>query len=175
MNSKYLLIIGAAPNVGEDIARFFDMREARNGVDFMLIGFDSVELVSEWCKYFATYHPSEIQMSKERRHKYGGNTDFMVISHQQHEGLVNMILPLVGPSGSSAMLGTLAGLQMGYEKIILCGCPLNGKNLKGDNYVSFRQGWEDKKNKKAVLGKVKSMSGWTAELLGAPTEEWLDE
>jgi hypothetical protein len=150
------------------------MREARNGVDFMLIGYDSVELVSEWCKYFATYHPSEIQMSKERRHKYGGNTDFMVISHQQHEGLVNMILPLVGPSGSSAMLGVQAGLQKGYERIILCGCPLSGGNDKGDKYESFRPGWEDQKNRKMVMGKVKSMSGWTAEFLGMPTEAWLN-
>jgi hypothetical protein len=174
MNSKVLLIIGAAPCTGEDIMRFFDIKEARNGVDYMLIGYDSVELVSEWCKYFATYHPNEIQMSKDRRHKYGGNTDFLVISHQQHQGEVDMIVPIVGPSGSSAMLGALAGLQLGYSRITLCGCPLNGSNTKGDNYETFRQGFEYAGNKKQIMGKVKSLSGWTADFLGTPTEEWLD-
>lgn len=174
MNSKVLLIIGAAPGVGDDIVRAFDMGVGRGQVDYMLIGYDAVENVSDKCLYFATYHPNEIQMSKDRRHRYGGNTDFMVISHQQHEGEVNMIVPIVGPSGSSAMLGCLAGLQLGYDKIVLCGCPLNGNNGKGFNYETFRQGFEYEGNRKQIMGKVKSMSGWTAEYLGSPTEEWLD-
>jgi hypothetical protein len=133
-----------------------------------------VEKVSAKCLYFATYHPPDILPAKERRQRYGGNTDFEVISHQQFEGLVDRIIPLAGPSGSSAMLGVQAGLQKGYERIILCGCPLSGGNDKGDKYESFRPGWEDQKNRKMVMGKVKSMSGWTAEFLGMPTEEWLN-
>jgi len=177
MNSKagrIILIIGSAPGVGEDIARLFDMGIGRDRVDYMLIGYDSVENVSEKCLYFATYHPCEIRMSKERRYNYGGNTDFLVIAHQQYEGKVGMIVPIVGPSGSSAMLGCLAAIQIGYERIVLCGCPLNGSNDKGNSYEVFRQGFEYEGNRKQIRGKVKSMSGWTADFLGTPTEEWLN-
>jgi len=177
MNSKagrILLVIGSAPGIGEDIARFFDMGVGRDRVDYMLIGFDAVENVSAHCLYFATYHPDEIQRSKERRHRYGGNTDFLVISHQQQAGDVEMVVPIIGPSGSSAMLGCLAAIQIGYERIVLCGCPLHGTNDKGSSYEGFRQGFEYEGNRKQIMGKVKSMSGWTAEFLGDPTEEWLN-
>ena len=174
MNNSILLVIGAAPCTGDDLVRFFDMMQDRSRVDYMLIGLDSVEMVSEPCKYFATYHPAEIGMAKERRHKYGGNTDYKVIAHHQHQAEVDLIVPIVGPSGSSSMLGCLAGLREGYNKIVMCGCPLDGTNTKGDRYESFRAGWQWPKNSKQVMGNVKSMSGWTAEFLGSPTEEWLD-
>ena len=86
--------------------------------------------------------------------------------------------------GSSAMFATLAGLALGYEKIVLAGCPMD---MNGHFY------WPDKK--KETLGpiwlgvdfmawidfreqqeaqRVRSMSGYTAKLLGEATEGWLN-
>jgi hypothetical protein len=70
-------------------------------------------------------------------------------------------------SGSSALLGALAALKIGYRRIILCGCPLDEKK-----YQPFQIGWIAKE--KVVKGKVFSMSGWTKELLGAPGAEWME-
>lgn len=171
---KILVIVGSAPCVGDDIAAFtsaFGLQPS--AYDLMLIGFDSVDKCLFPAKYFATYHPTEIQMSQERRAKAGGNTNWTIISHQQHEGLVNIIIPLVGvPSGSSALLGVHAGIQEEYKKIIVCGCPLTGKNDKGNDYEVFRKGWEAKLSE--IKDYVRSMSGWTKELVGAPTAEWLN-
>lgn len=177
ITNKILLVVGSAPCVGSDIYSALSLPTApcvpvSASMDFILIGLDSVDKCLWPAKYFATYHPAEIQQSKERRAKAGGNTDWVVISHQQKDGLVDIIIPLVGtPSGSSALLGIHAGIAEGYKKIVVCGCPLTGKNDKGSSYEVFRAGWTAKLAE--IKDKVRSMSGWTRELLGAPTEEWL--
>jgi hypothetical protein len=61
---------------------------------------------------------------------------------------------------------------MGYEKIIVCGCPLIGKNDKDYDYANFQKGWTAKFNE--IKHKARSMSGWTKDLLGAPTKEWIE-
>jgi hypothetical protein len=145
----------------------------------MIIGLDAVDKYSFDAKYFATYHPSDIEPAMERRKKYGGNINFeKIIAHQQHHNnatgrdLVDLIIPCEPPTGSSALLGVLAGIRMGYEKIIVCGCPLIGSNDKAYDYAKFQPGWTAKLNE--IKGVTRSMSGWTRELLGAPTKEWLE-
>jgi hypothetical protein len=66
---------------------------------------------------------------------------------------------------------------MGYKKIILCGCPMQGSNLtapKKAQYNCFQEGWL-LFAKKMFEDKVRSMSGWTKDFLGYPTKEWLNE
>jgi hypothetical protein len=165
-----LIITGAAPCILDDLtALAMDDSQA----DFMAIGLDAVDKYSWPIKYMATYHPVEIPEIKARRESIGGNTDYIVISHEPKPG-VDIIEPLLGGecSGSSALMGAQAAIKLGYRRIVLCGCPMTGKSVKNDNYETFRAGWEQKK--KFLNGRVRSMSGWTKELLGAPTEEWLN-
>ena len=65
------------------------------------------------------------------------------------------------------MLGIEVAIGLGYEKIIITGCP-----LMDQKYIQFQEGW--RKRFIIIKDKVRSMSGWTRDLLGAPTEEWLD-
>jgi hypothetical protein len=136
----------------------------------MAIGLDAVDKYTWPIKYVATYHPDEIPEIRKRRELFGGNTDYLMISQAPGPGvdIVELYRP---PSGSSALLGALAGLRMGYGRIILCGCPMTGVNVAGGKYDSFQEGW--KALEKELAGRVRSMSGWTREFLGAPTEEWL--
>ena len=190
---KILIVIGAAPCVREDIADFLSLRggsqtpwqsldPAYAGLNWMAIGLDAVNIVQYPIQYFASYHPYEIEEAKERRAKTGGNTDYMIISHVNEEvnGLgeiikydVNLTIPIEPPSGSSALLGVLAGIKLGYEKIIVCGCPLTGKNTTGYDYAEFRVGWTAKLSE--IKAFTRSMSGWTKELLGEPTIQWLED
>ncbi len=81
--------------------------------------------------------------------------------------------------GSSGMLGAFVALTMA-ERVVLCGVPIdptmphfaftNGKPWE-DAY-KFQRHWID--NRIDLQDRVKSMSGFTRELLGAPTREWLD-
>ena len=188
MNNKILIIIGAAPCVIEDTneiqkitgVSFFSGEQKE--FDFMAIGLDAITIETLHLKYFATYHPSEIEEARQRRINIRTNTDYMVISHisEEVDGLgniikydVNLIIPIESPSGSSALLGVLAGIKLGYEKIIVCGCPLTGINDKGYDYANFRVGWTAKLSE--IKDKTRSMSGWTKELLGIPTSEWLND
>jgi hypothetical protein len=173
---KKLIITGSAPCTVEDIERVPGYRD----FDFMAIGLDAVDKYPWPILYVVTYHPEKLPEALERRAAIG-NTDYQTISHISElaeKGTVtkydvDIIEPHEGSSGSSAMLGTLAGLRLGYKRIILCGCPLQGKNLIGGSYEGFQAGWEAKK--KVVAEFVRSMSGWTREFLGAPTDDWLRE
>jgi hypothetical protein len=87
--------------------------------------------------------------------------------------------------GSSAMFGTLVGLELGYSKIVLAGCPLdmNGhwyfenktKETLGPIWLGVDfMAWIDFKEQKEAQ-KVRSMSGYTAKILGVADREWLNE
>ena len=165
--NKTIVLIGCAPCWEEDLKEFYLF-----GIPFDVgaIGLDCP--YEGEIKYFFTYHPNDIKEYNKKRCKKKLSLDYTIISHViDKDNFVSQIEPWESPSGSSAMLGTLFSLRIGYKKIILCGCPLEGNNSSGFSYRPFRRGWETRKDK--VLNKVKSMSGWTAEFLGKPKEDWL--
>lgn len=168
---KLLIVTGSAPCVMQDISMLpYGLRVA--DLHYMAIGLDAVDKYLYPILYVATFHPAEIAEILDRRRDCGGNTDYRVISHENRPEVDIFIADWWKPTGSSALLGAQAAMTvLGYERIILCGCPLEGRNGKGNSYESFRKGWETNRDK--VLGKVTSMSGWTAQLLGMPTEEWI--
>lgn len=162
--NKRLIIMGSAPCAFEDLERI----PAFDRYDFMAIGLD---VAAETCalplKYVATNHPEDITEIRRRRAFGSGNLDYALISYKPGPGVD--IVQLLGPvSGSSAILGALAAIALGYEKIILCGCPLTGNAPEGNPYEAFRPGWETAADQ--VKGRVFSMSGWTREFLGSPAE-----
>lgn len=84
--------------------------------------------------------------------------------------------------GSSSLFAAHIGLSMGYDRIVLAGCPLDDKghwyfdgldeNRGPDwNNQSFIA-WQEFKEYPGSE-KVRSLSGFTAEVMGRPTKEWL--
>jgi hypothetical protein len=79
--------------------------------------------------------------------------------------------------GSSGLLAVTVALELGASHVVCCGVPLR---KEGEHYDkpglwrdagNYRAGWV---NHAAVMaGRVRSMSGWTAELLGQPDPAWL--
>lgn len=172
MNEPIMIITGSAPCVQEDIDALAGLGHYR--CDWMAVGLDAVDKYPWPIKYVVTYHPDDLPGIHQRRKAFGGNLDFDVINYDPprqvselvKDGVVVLSVPYKSPTGSSALCGALAGIQMGYERIILCGCPLTDAK-----YIVFQAGWTAKKAE--LNDRVRSMSGWTRELLGAPTEEWL--
>jgi hypothetical protein len=177
--NNVIIITGSAPCLQEDLAIWGHLAARCPHIadgfpacfDWMAVGLDGVDKYTWPICYCVTYHPDEISQIRERRAAYGGNGDYKMISHLRQDG-VDIIEPYEPPTGSSALCGALAAIRMGYSKIILCGCPLEGVTLAGTKCETFRAGWEAKKDR--VQGIVKSMSGWTREFLDAPTKEWLE-
>jgi len=89
--------------------------------------------------------------------------------NDDHEAIV---APECG--GSSGAAAVLEALKLA-DKVVLCGMPMDkrphlrrpGGWLPADSHHGW---WEQNKDQ---LVNVRSMSGWTRELLGAPTKEWL--
>jgi hypothetical protein len=165
---RNLLIVGSANCAREDVA----------GVpphfgDVMLVGMDAVDKFpgSRRVDYVVTNHPEDIAEAHRRRNAICGNTDYRVVSWHRAPG-VDIVESHPLPSGSSALTGALAGLRLGYERIILAGCPLTGNAPEGNPYEAFRPGWIARQNE--IAGRVRSMSGWTRECLGEPPWWWLE-
>lgn len=83
--------------------------------------------------------------------------------------------------GSSGMLATFVALHTGAAKVILCGIPIDPEmrhyheHQRGKAWTEaskYQKHWQDAVP--AFRNRVRSMSGWTAALLGLPTPEWLE-
>jgi hypothetical protein len=80
--------------------------------------------------------------------------------------------------GSSGLYAVACALHVGCDRIVLCGVPMDEQPNRyreeerwhGRN--RYMRAWS-KKALPEIRGVVKSMSGWTKELLGAPTLGWL--
>lgn len=86
--------------------------------------------------------------------------------------------------GSSGLLGVDVALNgLGMDGAVLCGVPMddrpndyNPQHADGwGQFRRFRSAWLRVPVLEVIRPRVRSMSGWTRELLGAPTEEWVKE
>jgi hypothetical protein len=183
---KWLVITGSAPCVLDDLASIPD----RARFDFMLIGAGSPATLNIRNLAYHVSHENDFAAIRERRGSNGLNTDYETFSNRQHPGVDHVLADLTPPtcspgcqprlgsndprnhhhySGSSAMLGLKIALRLGYKKIILAGVPLN----KGQ-YFNFQVGWRWIADLLRCCP-VRSMSGFTMEILGKYTEEWLND
>ena len=150
---KPLLILGDAPCLERDLTRipvdWFDVM-VLNRVGFRYLG----EI-----KFWVSYHPGNFRDWKLARARLGGLNGYRTLSPWPFEDQVDEVLlgPPV-PSGSTALLGACYGLRLGYERILLAGCPLDAKT-----YHVYRRGFEAHAG--LLAGRVLSLSGWTRDFL----------
>lgn len=171
-----IIICGIAPHLENDLKNIFKTMELDN-FDFIAVGLNCSDRIKFDIQHAVSYHPKEFVEFKNRRERIGGNLDFTTHSHISP---CDRMWPLVAPhpySGSSSFLAAQVATGLRYQKIILCGCPLQGSNLHSpqkSQYEIFQKGWT--KHAARIFGKdkVRSMSGWTKDFLGEPTIEWLN-
>lgn len=90
---------------------------------------------------------------------------------------------ILNTGGSSALFAVRVALKLGYDKIIVCGVPLNKGRRFYDTYDYVAEvgddatflAWKLAYNRNEFEGKVRSMSGKTKFLLGEPTIAWANE
>lgn len=125
---------------------------------------------------WATLHPENFDGWMAKRKERCGNDDYKAFSIDSTGPWTKVIDRWAGSSGLYA--AQIALQQLGASGVILCGCPLT---KKGRHFFDKNNEWSDaevyRKGFKAafpvIQGKVRSMSGWTRELLGAPSAQWL--
>lgn len=185
---KQLVVVGDAACVWDDLEALGCKREAGNEnrgsvvgpYDFMTIN-KAVETFPGNIEHAYSNEPTLLQtFIAARRNEYRLEFEGPKHTHSCRKGM-KWAWPL-GGHGTSGLGATLIGVGLGYDRVILCGVPLDDSHHNGEppwrvcrftreasSTVNGRMNrhWERAKDL-AFDGKVKSMSGRTREWLGAP-------
>lgn len=159
------LVIGSGPTVVDDLwaARLLFTPD-------LVVGINQAALMHGPVDLHVTLHPEEFAHRKVGRmvsHKALKGVDEIFEPHTER-GVVN--------SGSSALYAVRYLLSKRATHIVLCGVPMTAEphDFGGAAWKAAQQyqpAW--RQMHKRISPYVRSMSGWTRELLGAPTPEWL--
>lgn len=144
------------------------------------IGADFEGRLSLW----ASLHPEMAGKMQRARAAKGGNADYLFIAHkggrgpQFDGGRIDRVMPQ-GYHGCSGLYLACKAVQLGYERVICCGMPLLpephfNRPEPWRDAARYHRGWRDARRDHEISTRVRSMSGWTAELFGRPNARWLD-
>ena len=130
--------------------------------------------------YWATYHPERLPKELGERRALGLPDPKLIYTYNKRvpKGIDIPMQMMNTKGGSSGLMGTEAALLVA-DKVVLCGIPLDPvqKHYRRPRKqgwppaIMYRLAWRQVHGK--LKDRVRSMSGWTREFLGAPTEEWL--
>ncbi len=173
------LVIGGADCVWEDIKQATALFEP----DAYFVINDMIPLGSGPCDYAGSLHAEKIPEWVRRRGHSGYSAVGEVWCHKMASGR-GKVAPGGGVdrltpdwAGSSGLFACKVAIQEKFDRIVVCGVPLDA----AQNHVTrsrpwhvanaFRGGWQTRK--KIIAPYVRSMSGYTKDLLGEPTADWL--
>lgn len=138
-----------------------------------------------WC----TLHPEHFARWLAQRARRGHAPAAQIVSHleltkEKHRFNVDRLAPYRWPesegqsaSGSSGLFAAKLAQDDGHDRIVLAGIPMTreaGNIARAGAWHErehFVRGWELALPR--IRARVRSMSGWTQQLLGSPTPEWL--
>lgn len=149
--------------------------------DAFFVTNDMIPLWPERIDYVCSLHPEKVADWLSERHKKGLPSPGEIWCHKiaGPRGLVHKGVDHTTNdwAGSSGLFAAKVALEQGFGKIVTCGVPLDSERTHiarkriWSAAHAFRSGW--KRNHDKLRDKVRSMSGWTKEFLGAPSPEWL--
>lgn len=172
------LVLGDANTVWADAEAALSLFEPDIVIACNNIGREWKGRVDHWC----TLHPAgckkdwkPVRYEFEARQKAGRNRP-VIWAHKNFQDFVdNAVSDWGGSTGLFAV--KVARVHLGVDRIVLAGIPMSSE---GAHYYTDRawvqahlyyKGWKNHLDEIAPY--VRSMSGWTRELLGAPTQAWL--
>lgn len=172
------LVIGGADSVWDDVESALSIGEFFAVIACNDIGAAWPGELDAW----VTLHPENMQGWIERRSARGYPPAKMIVYHEDKDGSPKP--DLVTPynwhrshkSASSGVFAAKVAIELGHDRNVLCGVPLTPRphfDTRGDwlAAMDFHDGLIAAEP--YLRGKVRSMSGKTREILGAPTPEWL--
>ena len=181
---KRALVIGCAADVWADVAKARELGEYEKTYCVKYAGVHWPGESFVWC----TLHPEFQDRYDAERAKLGLGRVYEVVAPPPGElgehgkkGKIDRRVSYrwrgMNASASSGIYGAKVALDDGYDRVVLAGVPMTregGHFVRGkpwDYWLSFMAGF--KLAKPHLMGKVRSVSGYTKEQLGEPTSEWL--
>ena len=161
---RQILILGGARCVWKDIESLADCMPD----DIAAVN----DIGSHWpgrLVFWASLHPRKLPHWEKQRtvHKYVNG--YIRYGNKYGFPLVDKVVPDWG--GSSGLFAVKIALDLGYEDIILAGIPMEAEA----GHFFNKQQWAECNRYRAAWVKrpwlskfVRSCSGWTREILGAP-------
>lgn len=170
------LILGSADCVWADRDRALSMFKPDYVFCTNDLGVDYPEEFDHWC----TMHPDKL-VGWVRARRKAGRPDAKQLWIPQHRNPPKEIAGLVrvSPSrgGSSGMLCCMVVLKILNCRAVLAGVPMTADRAHynspkpWNDAIHYHGSW--RQSLPELAGRIKSMSGWTKELLGEPTPSWL--
>lgn len=170
------IILGGAACVWDDLEAVGRLCDVSSAVLLAVndAGYAYPGRVDHWC----SLHPANFERWEAMRAESGYEGGYVRWARTKPH-LVDRICPTLG-KGTSAMLAVSVANRVGCERVVLCGCPLDrrphfhgerrGKRWGGAKV--HQPAWVQQKEA-GNLDHVRSMSGWSRRLLGAPEASWL--
>jgi hypothetical protein len=126
---------------------------------------------------WATVHPEHFEGWRYERAARGGNVDYRAIVHAADPGCPDVEVLPARWDGSSGLFMAQAALElMGASGAILCGVPMDGTG----GHIHWPGSWKASARYQAAFGQaqadgaaIRSMSGFSRQVLGAPDAAWL--
>jgi hypothetical protein len=170
------MVLGSANTLYEDSGR---ARALLRGHDPVVIACNHA--ARDWpgrVDHWATMHPDQLPgwAAQRARQGYTRVGRYWYARHRICPAVIEAT-PVESWGGSSGLLCVTVAFELGCERIILAGVPMlkMAKHFDDqrnwDEARAYHRAWEAKLER--MRGRVKSLSGWTRELLGEPTEDWL--
>ena len=171
------LVLGGAKCVHEDIAAAEKLFKAD-----IIVAVKDIGITWPHVDHWATYHPERLPKELAERRRAGLPDPGRIWSHitPKKSGINLPITALQVRGGSSGFLGVHVAL-LHATRVVICGIPLDPaqvhyKRPKKGGWPpakAYRMAWTEALPK--FKDRVRSMSGWTRQVLGAPDAEWLKD
>lgn len=174
------LVVGGAACVWNDIRPFHAEYGGKFGgkYDVICINDIGMHFPGPVKHLYSNNAPFLHKWQAARRDQFCSTYGFIQYLHSNHKGHIHWPWP---GSGTSALGAVYTALALGYERVILCGIPLDDSPhyfdapwressftkqvpLKGSGQIKY---WASAKTN-IFQDRVRSMSGRTRDLLGAP-------
>lgn len=171
--------MGSANTLDDDRDRAFQLFEETGRMPDMIVACNHA--ARDWSgrlDHWVTMHPELFPLWLHARRRLNSPDPGQLWAARHRpvpDGLD--VKPVESWGGSSGLLCVTVALQLGAQRIVLAGVPMRKTARHYDNDQHWQEArgywpaWE--RLEPRLQGKVKSMSGWTADLLGMPTEDWL--
>lgn len=130
---------------------------------------------------WATLHQEKFAAWQRHRERTGLNQDYVAVTRKAHrEGKIDKVVGELWSGSSGLYICQVAIIDFGYSHVVCCGIPLDEmphffNRIPWTPTSTYRRGWTQAYDQPELKGRIKSMSGWTRDLVGHATQEWLSQ
>lgn len=180
---RVAIILGGAANVQTEAVRALAM-VAEAGSEATFFAINDMIPAFQGPIVAVTLHPTKLPDWLRDREGEGLPPPTQVWSHEQRDRRSGLFAKApyvtdVAPdwSGSSGLFAVSVARRLKFEKIILCGVPMDKdaghfkRQKPWHDVMQFTRAWE--RYQKEIAPYVRSMSGWTQKMFGNPSVEFI--